>query len=398
MKNFLFISNWTQGNGMSGGDRIWIEFAKKWKEKMHISVMGSPEAKIISERYGLDGIDFFVSMDKIKTGNNLSNVNLIKNLVARTIKAVLGTRKIKIKFDSELYVYSVSDFWPDFFPAFMMKIFHPKITWIAGFYLFAPTPWKKDTPYVGKNKLKGIFYWLIQLPVYVLVKIFADYVFVTSEPDVKYFVTKKRGRERVIVIQGGVDVTAAAEYHAKNNKISMDSRKYDACFLGRLHHQKGVLELIDIWKIVCDRLPQAKLAIIGDGELENEIINKIKEKKLAENIELLGFVDGEEKFDIFKNSKMMLHPATYDSGGMASAEGMAWGLPAVSFDLEALKTYYPKGMLKSILGDNASFADNIIKLLKEDDLYVSTAKDARDLVFEVWDWEKRAQKIIIQII
>jgi len=35
---------------------------------------------------------------------------------------------------------------------------------------------------------------------------------------------------------------------------------------------------------------------------------------------------------------------------MAAMEAMAWSLPGVCFDLEALKTYYPKGMVKVPLG------------------------------------------------
>ena len=46
---------------------------------------------------------------------------------------------------------------------------------------------------------------------------------------------------------------------------------------------------------------------------------------------------------------MVVHPAIFDSGGMAAAEAMAWGLPGVSFDLPALKTYYPQGMIKNPL-------------------------------------------------
>ena len=50
---------------------------------------------------------------------------------------------------------------------------------------------------------------------------------------------------------------------------------------------------------------------------------------------------------IFKDSKIVLHAAIYDSGGMAACEAMACELPGVSFDLPALKTCYPKGMFKT---------------------------------------------------
>ena len=167
-------------------------------------------------------------------------------------------------------------------------------------------------------------------------------VFVTSEPDVEKFVTKKRSRDKITVIRGGVDIKPSMEYLNSGNVIAKEKRKYDACFVGRFHPQKGVLELIDIWKLVCDKKPRAKLAMIGIGALENAVKNRIAELGLNDNIYLLGFKDGEEKYEIFKQSKIVVHPATYDSGGMAAAEGMAWGLPGVSFEVISYeKLVYP---------------------------------------------------------
>ena len=237
----------------------------------------------------------------------------------------------------------------------------------------------------------------MQKPTYYLAKKYADYVFVTSQPDVEKFVTKKRDQSRIIVVQGGVDITESEKYLHSAEAIPIEKRRYDACFVGRFHYQKGVVGLIDIWNEVCKNKPEAKLAMIGIGSLESKVKEKIKKIKLENNIELLGFRDGQEKYEIFKQSKIIVHPATYDSGGMAAAEGMAWGLPGVSFDLEALKTYYPKGMIKIERGNNGQFAENIIKLLNNKSYYSTISQEARDLIVEVWDWKKRAKNIFIKI-
>jgi glycosyltransferase involved in cell wall biosynthesis len=82
---------------------------------------------------------------------------------------------------------------------------------------------------------------------------------------------------------------------------------------------------------------------------------------------------------------------------MASAEAMAWGIPAVSFDLEALKTYYPHGMIKIPFGELDTFAEGILELLSNEELYKQTARKARDLVMTQWDWDKRAELILKQV-
>ncbi len=434
----VFISNNNLGLGFSGGDRIFTELIKGWKNYATIQLMGSEEAILISKRNGVEAE--FLQISKMNPCVRCGILGLLKHTYQR-LKA--GIQALKI-FEQALKdvdaVYSTSDFYPDFYPAYLMKQRNPKIVWIAGYYLFAPAPWAKVTPYKGLQRLRGLVYWLMQRPSYYLVNKYADKVFVTSEPDVKHFVNAKRSRDHVIVVQGGVDVTASEEWlkqgstfakatadrsgfrvqgsgngglETGNSKLetgdrplsslaavalakeadlrSPTSKKYDACFIGRFHYQKGVLLLIDIWKKVCEKKPEAKLAMIGNGPLEEEARIKIKALGLERNIELLGFMDGEKKFEVFKQSKVMVHPATYDSGGMAAAEGMAWRLPGVSFDLEALKTYYPQGMVKIPCYDEQLFADTVLRLLSDNDFYEEQAQLAHELILNVWDWKRRAE-------
>ena len=395
MKKIVFIANNNVGTGFSGGDRIFIEFLKNWKDKADLILFGSEEAVEMTRKRGVDVK--FIQTDKVNKSMPGGIFDFISHVFRRTYRGLSSIKKNREILKNADYVYSVSDFYPDFIPAFYLKLKNPKIKWIAGYYLFAPNPFSKDSPYKGKQRLRGFFYWFTQIFSYYFVNKFADYVFVTSEPDVGKFITKKRDKSKVIVVQGGVDITESEKYLNGENVVPLEERIYDACFVGRFHYQKGVLVLIDIWKKVCEKKKNSRLAMIGNGPLEGDVKKKIKELRLEKNIDLLGFKDGEDKYEIFKQSKIILHPATYDSGGMAAAEGMAWGLPGVSFDLEALKTYYPKGMVKTPPGDIEKFADNILLLLEDKGYYQKISKEARDLIVEVWDWKKRAEDIFNKV-
>lgn len=378
------IANWMQGTALSGGDRIFIELSKRWASKINIRFFVSIEGWEICRREGLKGFNH-----KIWASDKFNKCGYFINYLYRTFISIVKSSRAKTVKDD--IIYSSSDFWPDSIPAFIIKLGNPEVRWIAGFYLFAAPPWQKDSPY-KKRFLTGLFYWLTQLPIYWLVQRYADMVFVTNELDVDRFITRKRGKDKIVVIRGGVDIRPSEEYLNSGKIVPLGKRRYDACFVGRFHYQKGVLELVDIWKSVCDRKPEAKLAMIGVGPLENEVRKKIA-KVGQDNIELLGFKDGEEKYEIFKQSKIIVHPATYDSGGMAAAEGMAWGLPGVSFDLEALKTYYPKGMVKVQQGNQEEFSMKIIKLLEDKKYYEEISEEAINLIVEKWDWNKRANEI-----
>lgn len=389
MKNLLIIANWMQGTALSGGDKILIELTRRWLKKLHISFFISMEGDKICRQEGLE-----LDKKRIWSSDFFSGFYLIDGIY-RVIWSVFHAFRITINKGD--IVLSSSDFLPDSIPAFILKLRRPDIKWVASFYLFAPKPWDRKSPYKGAQWLLGLTYWLSQLPAYYLIKKFADLVFVTSQPDVNSFITKKRSTNEVIVVRGGVDVLLAKEYFKSKEFIFSNKRPYDACFVGRFHYQKGILELIQIWEKVCKKQPHRRLAIIGVGPLEQKTRKLIGQLKIQNNVDLLGFLSGGRKFDIFKKSKIVLHPATYDSGGMAAAEAMAWGLPGVSFDLEALKTYYPKGILKTRCFDFNEFSENILYLLTNPDAYQILSQEALHLINEEWDWDKQAQKIFHQL-
>jgi len=395
MDKILFITNsHAYEEGLSGGERIAIELYRRWQKKNNIFVFTSNFGKYTWEKCGIDIGDNFVFCSSLNKNKKklLSYFSLAISYVKRVIDLLLNKR-FNEEVQSGSFVYSCSDFWPDSLPAFFAKMKNPGIIWVAAFYLSAPSPWEKNSPYKGIKWWVGLFYWLTQLPVYCLIKNTADMVFVTSQPDVKRFITKNRNEERIVVVRGGVDITESESYLMSGKVIPVNKRKYDACFIGRFHYQKGILELMDIWKLLCIKKPQALLGVIGLGPLEQELRDKINRLGLENNIELLGFLDGQDKYRVFMNSKIVVHPAFYDSGGMAAAEAMAWKLPGVSFDLESLRTYYPKGILKTRCFSLKEFCDNMIKLLDQPDLYERMGNEAVELIRDLWNWDKQAEVI-----
>ena len=381
--NVLVIGNsQARSDILSGGERIFIESARRSIERgFNIHIITCEEGYKLYQKYELNNVRY-----NILPSSKYNKLGLYLLYIVRVIKGILFVLKIpeNIKYH---VVYSLSDFWPNSIPAWVLKMRFKKVKWISGFYLFAPNPFNERV-YRGKRLLRGLLYYLSQIPVYYLVKKYADMVWVTNELDRWRFIDHKRlTPDKVIAVRGGVDTKTLALIPEPEDK------KFDAIFIGRFHPQKGVFELIDIWKYVCEKRPDAKLAMIGTGELEEEVTKKIEKYGLENNIILFGFKDGIEKIKIFKNSKVVVHPAIYDSGGMAACEAMACGLPGVSFNLPALRTYYPKGMLKTPCYDLKAFAENILRLLADKRLYKRTSKDALDWARE-WDWDKRAEELL----
>lgn len=364
--------------GMCGGSRIFIELGKRWVKKgCRVNVFVTEEGLATCRKYGLEAGSFHVT-----AGRKYKRLGLFLFYFILLLKGISLSLKSAFSAEKPDIVYSTSDFWPDSLTGFLMSKLLRRARWACGFYLFAPAPWLKGNPYRGKDFLRGLLYYFSQAPVYHMVNKFADIVCVTSSPDVGRFLTGKRVEADIPVIMGGVDCSLHRE-------IPEIAKIYDGCFMGRFHPQKGVIELVEIWRMVTEKKPDAKLLIIGYGELEHRLKEKIRRLGLSGNITVAGFTDGEDKARLLNECALALHPALYDSGGMAACEAMACGLPAVSFDLPALRTYYPKGMLKTPCFEFDTFARNILFLLNNKAEYARLKTEAKDWAGK-WDWEKKA--------
>lgn len=385
--NYHIFANAALGKGLSGGDRIFIELAKRLRQTNPVTIYVWKEGYEICKSQSLtEGIEF-----KILNVAPWCKLGFFICYLARIIKAVWNS--LFVKLDKDNIIYSASEFWMDSLPAIVLKIRYPKIKWIAAWFQTAPNPvigfaeGSREKTY----RLSALYYWLMQLPIKPLVSRYADLVLVNNEEEKKQFLHLDK-KNKIFVLLGAVNLDEVSSYIKKMNKLP---KIYDAVFQGRFHPQKGVVELIEIWQMVTKQLPNAKLAMIGDGPLIDEVREKIKEQGLERNVYLFGYVfDGTEKYRIFGQSKLVVHPSFYDSGGMASAEAMAFGIPAVGFELVSFKSYYPRGMVKVKIGDLSKFAQAVVELLSDDNRREKIGKEAQKMIFSNWSWDKRVDSLL----
>ncbi len=110
-------------------------------------------------------------------------------------------------------------------------------------------------------------------------------------------------------------------------------RLVQAC---RLIPKKGILTAIEALKPVVERWPRLKFVICGEGPQEAEIRDAAQRAGLAENVEMLGWLDQTGLRAEFGRAHLFLHPSelteTSDQEGVPNAmlEAMAAGLPVVA--------------------------------------------------------------------
>mgnify|MGYP001395689438 CR=1 FL=1 len=367
--------------GMSGGNRIFLESIKRWKDKVgRIEILTCEPGKLMLDTY-LDDFDT-ISVNVMKIPRIFFQ-NLFVLFLYKTILGSYLAVKETIRSSKPIIIFSTSDIFPDSIPAFFARLLNKKIKWVAAFYFFASSPFSKEFPYTGLNAiLRGSIYYLTQRGCYFLIRQFSDYVVACNELERKQFIADHYVGQNICTIYGGVDLKIPESVPEPEKK------SYDAVFMARFHPQKGPMEAVKVWNEVVKKHQNAKLAMIGNGPEEDAVRAFIRNHHLEENISLKGFMDGIEKYKVLKSAWLFLHPAIYETGGMAAAEGMAAGLPVVAFDHEGYDHCYPRGIIRvSPIGDCLKMAENVIYLLSNASDYAKFQAEARSVAMEFcWDF------------
>ena len=136
--------------------------------------------------------------------------------------------------------------------------------------------------------------------------------------------------------------------------------------------------MIEAFSILKSKGIKEKLYILGDGELKPELEQIIKEKKLENEIILLG--SKINPYIWLKNAKLFVHSAIFEGFPMVLLEALYVGVPIVTSNFKSgaleLVEREKNGEIFEV-GNSKEFAEKIEKLLKNDNLrkeYINKSK------------------------
>lgn len=101
-------------------------------------------------------------------------------------------------------------------------------------------------------------------------------------------------------------------------------------FLGNLVDAKGIFDLLEVIAANRDRWNgRVKLTIGGNGENER-LLSFVRENKIKNLIDFLGWVDGNKKEQLFAENHVLILPSYIECLPMSILEAMGHGMPVIS--------------------------------------------------------------------
>ena len=164
-------------------------------------------------------------------------------------------------------------------------------------------------------------------------------------------------------------------------------------FAGRILHYKGLHCLLEAFRRLIEKMPEARLIIAGPGD-----IGPYKQalSLLGERVELHNKVVGDDEFaDIVRRASIVALPYIEGSHSAALMTALTFGKPVVCTKVGGFPEIIDHGVNGFLVppGDVERLEEALVTLLQDENLRKSFGKKGRERVFVDMSWDKIASMI-----
>ncbi len=159
-------------------------------------------------------------------------------------------------------------------------------------------------------------------------------------------------------------------------------------FLGRLRSTKRPEDAMKIFRKVRERVPQARLWVIGRGPEEEKL------RRAAagiDNIIFWGWVDEREKLSLLQRSHVLVVPGVREGFGINVIEAASAGTPAVGYDVPGLRDSIRHGETGYLADSADEAAARTVELLTDKEKYNLMSNNCLAYA-QGFSWEKRTEE------
>ncbi len=164
-------------------------------------------------------------------------------------------------------------------------------------------------------------------------KVFANTYFACTEHAGRWlFGNKAFDKGKVLVVNNGIDVDSYSFNEKvrkeKRNELKLKDTDIVIGHIGRFVKQKNHEFLIDIFNELYKENNNYKLMLIGQGPLQDEMKQKVKDLGIEAAVMFLGQKNDANKY--YQAMDLFLFPSLYEGLGMVFVEAQSAALPSVA--------------------------------------------------------------------
>lgn len=198
--------------------------------------------------------------------------------------------------------------------------------------------------------------------------------------------------DKIEVLNNSVPIT-----NIQKDIIKAEKEKVTFLFMGRLGERKGVYDLIETISRIYNNLKykgRFEVVLAGDGEVSN-VDKIIKEKNLDQVIINVGWISGNKKEELLRNSDVFVLPSYNEGLPMAILEAMSYHLMCISTNVGGIPEVIKNGIDGYINdpGDNEKLYNCMINVIDNQELRMKMSENAFKNVYENFNQQKQFKKL-----
>jgi len=161
----------------------------------------------------------------------------------------------------------------------------------------------------------------------------------------------------------------------------------------RLVRRKGPEHLVNAFSKVLKAIPNAKLAIAGEGTEATGLRTQIKKLGLEKSVFMLGKLRREQVARLMAAADVFVLPSLFESFGMVLLEAMAVGAPIVCTRTQGAMEIIDDGVdgVMTPPADDDALAEAILRVLSDSKLAKYLRRNGLKTVKEKFSWERTAR-------
>ncbi|MCG5061678.1 MAG: glycosyltransferase family 4 protein [Limnoraphis sp. WC205] len=199
------------------------------------------------------------------------------------------------------------------------------------------------------------------------------------------------------LIESGVDLDL---WPPRESRQSQPDQPVRFIYVGRLVDWKGVQFLIEAFQQVAHQNSNAVLELVGNGQLQQQLENRVQELGLQNQIRFHGWQPSAKVNQLLRECDVFVMPSLREAGGNAIMEAMAIGLPTIATNWAGPS--YIVDSRSGILVDPSSpeeftkgLAQAMIRLAESPQLRDQMGEAAKQRVREdYFDWDSKCDRIV----
>ncbi len=222
-------------------------------------------------------------------------------------------------------------------------------------------------------------------------------VIAISEPVKEHLIKDFKVDEKdIVVIHNGIDVKKS---QTPNPKPQSELKKGFGFgegpvvgIVARLSDVKGHIYLIEAMSNVVERIPDAKLLIVGEGKMKNELVKLVKSLGIEKSVFFLPEVNDTK--DVLSVMDLFVMPSLKEGLGLSLMEAMASGLCVIATAVGGIKSLIRDGYNGLLVRpkDTQQLSNAVLELLGDEQKRKYLGQNGQTFIRQNFSLEKMVQE------